>query len=170
MTRQNSDDELKMQISSLLKNDRNLGSYGLNCDVINGEVQLQGIVDTLREKKWAEDLVQQVPGVKGVANAISISTDGPITDQDIIQEIQEELEGDPEGNPNKIGVKSVRRGKAVLAGRAENRSEIETAINAASKARGVTEVISQVKQDDETLSPENTPEIIFHNQVNNDEE
>ena len=108
--------------------------------------------------------------VKGVANAISISTDGAITDQDIIQEIQEELEGDPEGNPNKIGVKSVRRGKAVLAGRAENRSEIETAINAASKARGVTEVISQVKQDDETLSPENTPEIIFHNQVNNDEE
>ncbi|MGB4511138.1 MAG: BON domain-containing protein, partial [Thermacetogeniaceae bacterium] len=89
MARQNSDDELKMQISSLLKNDRNLGSYGLNCDVVNGEVQLQGIVDTLREKKWAEDLVQQVPGVKGVANAISISTDGAITDQDIIQEIQE---------------------------------------------------------------------------------
>ena len=61
MTRQNSDDELKMQISSLLKNDRNLGSYGLNCDVINGEVSTR-IVDTLREKKWAEDLVQQVPG------------------------------------------------------------------------------------------------------------
>ena len=50
MTKQNSDEELKMQISTLLKNDRNLGSYGLNCDVVNGEVQLQGIVDTLREK------------------------------------------------------------------------------------------------------------------------
>ncbi len=162
----NSDDELKKQISSLLKNDRNLGSYGLNCDVVEGEVQLQGIVDTLKEKKWAEDLIQQVPGVKGVANAISISTDGAITDQDIIQEVQEELEGDPEGNPNKIGVKSVNRGKVVLAGRADNSSEIETAVSAASKARGVTEVISQVKQDDETL----TPEEIFHSQVNNDEE
>ncbi|HHY40566.1 MAG TPA: BON domain-containing protein [Syntrophaceticus sp.] len=166
MTIQNSDEELKMQISTLLKNDRNLGSYGLNCDVVNGEVQLQGIVDTLREKKWAEDLVQQVPGVKRVANAISVSTDGAITDQDIIQEVQEELEGDPEGNPNKIGVKSVHRGKVILAGRAENRSEIERAVNAASKARGVTDVISQVKQDNETLTPEN----IFHSQVNNDEE
>lgn len=170
MARQNSDDELKMQISSLLKNDRNLGSYGLNCDVINGEVQLQGIVDTLREKKWAEDLVQQVPGVKGVANSISVSTDGAITDQDMIQEVEEELKGDPDGNPNKIGVKSAHRGKVVLAGHAENRSEIEKAINAASKARGVTEVISQVKQDDETVTPENTAEIIFHSQVNNDEE
>jgi len=166
VTIQNSDEELKMQISTLLKNDRNLGSYGLNCDVVNGEVQLQGIVDTLREKKWAEDLVQQVPGVKRVANAISVSTDGAITDQDIIQEVQEELEGDPEGNPNKIGVKSVHRGKVILAGRAENRSEIERAVNAASKARGVTDVISQVKQDNETLTPEN----IFHSQVNNDEE
>ncbi|HHW28208.1 MAG TPA: BON domain-containing protein [Syntrophomonadaceae bacterium] len=166
MTKQNSDEELKMQISTLLKNDRNLGSYGLNCDVVNGEVQLQGIVDTLREKKWAEDLVQQVPGVINVDNAISVSTDGAITDQDIIQEVEEELKGDPEGNPNKIGVKSAHRGKVVLAGRTENRAEIERAVNAASKARGVTEVISQVKQDDEKL----TPEQIFHSQVNNDEE
>ena len=166
MTKQNSDEELKMQISTLLKNDRNLGSYGLNCDVVNGEVQLQGIVDTLREKKWAEDLVQQVPGVINVDNAISVSTDGAITDQDIIQEVEEELKGDPEGNPNKIGVKSANRGKVVLAGRTENRAEIERAVNAASKARGVTEVISQVKQDDEKL----TPEQIFHSQVNNDEE
>ena len=165
MTKQNSDEELKMQISTLLKNDRNLGSYGLNCDVVNGEVQLQGIVDTLREKKWAEDLVQQVPGVINVDNAISVSTDGAITDQDIIQEVEEELKGDPEGNPNKIGVKSAHRGKVVL-GRTENRAEIERAVNAASKARGVTEVISQVKQDDEKL----TPEQIFHSQVNNDEE
>jgi len=166
VTKQNSDEELKMQISTLLKNDRNLGSYGLNCDVVNGEVQLQGIVDTLREKKWAEDLVQQVPGVINVDNAISVSTDGAITDQDIIQEVEEELKGDPEGNPNKIGVKSAHRGKVVLAGRTENRAEIERAVNAASKARGVTEVISQVKQDDEKL----TPEQIFHSQVNNDEE
>ena len=104
--------------------------------------------------------------VINVDNAISVSTDGAITDQDIIQEVEEELKGDPEGNPNKIGVKSAHRGKVVLAGRTENRAEIERAVNAASKARGVTEVISQVKQDDEKL----TPEQIFHSQVNNDEE
>ncbi|MEG3068260.1 MAG: BON domain-containing protein [Syntrophaceticus schinkii] len=89
----NVDDELREQIRTLLKNDRNLGGYGFNCDVVEGEVQLQGIVDTLKEKEWAEDLVRQVSGVKGVANAVSISTDGSITDDEIIQEVQEELEG-----------------------------------------------------------------------------
>lgn len=162
----NSDEELRKQVRSLLKNDRNLGSYGLNGDVVAGEVQLQGIVDTLMEKKWAEDLVRQVPGIKGVANAISISTDGSITDQDIIQEVQEELEGDPDGNPYEIGVADVNRGKVVLAGRSNDPAQIDAAIKTASKARGVTEVISQVKQDEEVL----TPEDIFHSQVNNDEE
>ncbi|HHY30639.1 MAG TPA: BON domain-containing protein [Syntrophaceticus sp.] len=164
----NVDDELREQIRTLLKNDRNLGGYGLNCDVVEGEVQLQGIVDTLKEKEWAEDLVRQVSGVKGVANAVSISTDGSITDDEIIQEVQEELEGDPDGNLFNIGVGSVNRGKVVLAGRSNDPAEIEAAVKAASKARGVTEVISQVKQ--ESGEDALTPEEIFHSQVNNDEE
>jgi len=164
----NADDELRKQIRSLLNNDRNLSSYGINCDVVEGEVQLQGVVDTLKEKKWAEDLARQVSGVKGVANAVSISTDGSITDKDIIQEVQEELEGDPDGNPYKIGVESVNRGKVVLAGRSNDPEEIEAAVNAASKARGVTEVISQVKRDSDEDAL--TPEEIFHSQVNNDDE
>jgi hyperosmotically inducible protein len=137
-------------------------------DVVEGEVQLQGIVDTLKEKEWAEDLVRQVSGVKGVANAVSISTDGSITDDEIIQEVQEELEGDPDGNLFNIGVGSVNRGKVVLAGRSNDPAEIEAAVKAASKARGVTEVISQVKQ--ESGEDALTPEEIFHSQVNNDEE
>lgn len=163
-----SDQELRKQIRNILKNDRNLGSYGINADVVSGEVQLQGIVDTLKEKEWAEDLVRQVHGVKGVANAVAISTDGSITDQDIIQEVEEELLGDPDGNPYNIGVENVNRGKVVLAGRSNDPAEVDAAVNAASKARGVTDVISQVKQD--SGEEELTLEEIFHSQVKNDVE
>jgi osmotically-inducible protein OsmY len=74
----------------------------------------------------------------------------------------------PDGNLFNIGVGSVNRGKVVLAGRSNDPAEIEAAVKAASKARGVTEVISQVKQ--ESGEDALTPEEIFHSQVNNDEE
>lgn len=163
------DDELRQHIRSLLKQDKDLRGYGLNAGVVEGEVQLQGIVETLSEKKRAEELVRQVPGVKGVVNALTISTDGAISGRDVTMEVQEELELEPNVDLRHIGAESVGgHGAVVLKGRTENPAELDAAREAASKARGVTKVINQVK-----LGPrekELTLEDLFHSQVNNDRE
>ncbi|NLW07252.1 MAG: BON domain-containing protein [Clostridia bacterium] len=163
-----SDKELRQRVRSLLEQDKDLRGYGINADVVEGEVQLEGIVDTLQERTRAEQLVRQLPGVHGVANALSISTDGAIRAQDVTMEVNEELAIDPWVNLRNIGAESVDgHGTVVLRGRTNNPAELEAAQQAAAKARGVTRVVSQVKK---AGQGEMSLEDIFHSQVNNDGE
>lgn len=166
MADHSTDQELRQRVRSLLAKDKDLRGYGINADVVEGEVQLQGIVDSLKEKERAGEIVRQFPGVKGVANAISISTDGAIRDKDVMMEVMEELARDPEVDLRNIGVANANRGTVVLKGQTDNQEEIAAAHKAASKARGVTRVVSQVKSPVEKL----TLEEIFHSQVRNDQE
>lgn len=161
------DSGLQQRIGALLGQDKDLQGYGINADVAAGEVQLQGIVDTLQEKERAERLVRQVPGVKNVANALSISTDGALCDREVTLEAQEELAADPRVDLRHIGAQSVDgNGTVVFKGRTDDSGELEAARQAAAKARGVTGVVSQVKRG----TGEPGLEEIFHSQVNNDRE
>lgn len=165
MANKKSDQELQQQIHSLFKRNKNFQGYDLKVQVVEGEVQLQGIVDVLQEKEQAEELVHSIPGINGVANAISISTDGAINDKDVIMEVQEELEANTEVDLHHIGMEKVNsHGTVVLKGKTGDPAEIEAAVQAASKARGVTKVLDQVKLKEE----EPTLEALFHSQVNND--
>lgn len=161
------DKSLRERVQRILREDKDLRGYGLNADVVEGEVQLQGIVDTLKEKERVGRLVRQVPGVKGVANAVSISTDGAIRDEDVTMEVNEEMDLDPRVDLRHIGAASVDgHGTVVLRGRTDDPAELEAAREAAAKSRGVTRVVSQVKVGEEEMSLAD----IFHSQVNNDRE
>ncbi len=167
MTNKNHDNELRRHVRSLLEEDKDLRGYGLNADVVEGEVQLQGIVDTLKEKERAEAIVRQIPRIKKVANAVSISTDGSITDKDVTMEVSEELEIAPSVDMRHIGAIAIGGdGTVILKGNTDDPAEIEAAREAASKARGVTRVLSQVRLGAEEPSLED----LFHSQVNNDVE
>lgn len=157
------DEILRKKVQEILENDKDLRSYALKADVVKGEAQLQGIVDTLIEKNRAEELVRKVPGIKSVANAISISTDGPITDKDVEFEVAEELAANPGVNLRHIGAES-HDGIVILKGNVTDPGEIEAARSAAAKARGVKKIISQVK----LKKPEEPLTEIFHTQVRND--
>lgn len=157
------DEELKEILQAKLDHDRNLKSYALKGDVIEGAAQLQGIVDSLAEKEYAGEMAKSIPGINKVDNGISISTDGEITDRGVEFEAGEEIYADPRVNPQHIGVKS-SRGVITLVGNVTDTREIEDARQAAKKARGVTKVVSQVK----VKKPEFGLEEIFHSQVNNE--
>lgn len=161
------DASLREKVRQVLREDKDLRGYGLNADVVAGEVQLQGIVDTLKEKERVERLVRQVPGVKGVANAVAISTDGAIRGEDVTMEVNEELAQDPRVDLRHIGAESVDgHGTVVLKGRTDDPAEVEAAREAIAKARGATGVVSRVKIGEEDMSLKD----IFHSQVNNDGE
>ncbi|MCL6558867.1 MAG: BON domain-containing protein, partial [Firmicutes bacterium] len=140
--------------------------YGLKADVINGEVHLSGIVDTLSEKERLKKIVSGIEGVRGIENGVAMSTDGSITDEDVVEEVMEELNAEPNVNVRKVGAKSVK-GTVFLKGRVDSPADEEAAILAASKARGVRNVVSQL---DMEAAGELTLEEIFHSQVNNDRE
>jgi len=158
-------EKLKNKVEKALAQDKELSkSYDINVDVIDGDVHLSGIVDTLADKNRAERLVRSVPEVQYLDNDLTISTDGAITDKGVEFEVSEELQADPRVNTKHIGAKS-SRGKVFLVGHSDDPEEIKAAQEAASRARGVKEVISQVKpvkQDPETY--------LFHSQVRNDQE
>lgn len=161
----NTDKKLREQVRSVIENDKDLRGYGLNTDVVEGHAQVQGIVDTLKEKERVREISRQTTGIKGVSAAVSISTDGAITDSDVVMEVEQELNS-AGIDLKQIGAKTAGHGTVILKGRTNDSSKIEVAKEAASKARGVTEVISQVKLGEEELSMEK----IFHSQVNNDNE
>jgi hyperosmotically inducible protein len=138
------DDQLKEQLRNVLDSDPNLGAYALRADVVEREAQIQGIVDTLAEKRRAEELARSIPGITKVDAAIAVSTDGPVTDKGVEFEVSEELEAHPKVNTENIGVK-VEKGVVTLVGNTDDPREVDAAKEAASRARGVTDVLSQVK-------------------------
>lgn len=165
---QNSDKKLQEVIRELLDTDKDIRGYALEADVVNGEVTLQGVVDTLAEKVRLEEKLRQIPGVRRIENNITISTDGEITDADVLKEVREELNADPEVNLRDIGAQ-VSRGTVILRGHTDNPAQVQRAAKTAAKARGVHRVLNQVhidRHDDADLSLEH----IFHSQVRNDDD
>jgi hyperosmotically inducible protein len=141
------DRQLKSKVESAIERDFELSElYDVNVDVIEGEVQLFGIVDTLTDKNRLTEIIKSVPDVKYFNNDLTLSTDGPITDRGVEFEVAEELQADPRVDMSHIGAKSIK-GKVFLVGHSNDRDEIQAAKEDAAKARGVTEIISQVKPD-----------------------
>lgn len=168
MTHMNKDEELRRKVQDALDSDNRTRNYQLKADVINGEAQITGIVDTLSEKEQVNQIVSSVGGIKRVENGVTMSTDGSIVDEDVIEEVTEELNADPQVGLKKVGAKSVK-GNVYLVGTVGSVEEEKAAIRAASRARGVKSVVSQLKINTDNYDYDDLGQI-FHHQVNNDQE
>lgn len=134
----------------LLEDDPGLRAYDINVGVKDGLIHLMGVVDTLSEKRRAEELAGRVPGSRGVENGLTISTDGAVTDDDIAFEVAEELEADLRVNEREVSAQ-VKDGTVILRGKVDAAAVEAAAIDAATKARGVKEVVSQLEVGDDTI-------------------
>lgn len=159
------DIELKNKVETEIEKDFELNKmYDVNVDVIEGEVQLIGVVDTLSEKERLERFVKNISGVTHFNNNITISTDGKITDRGVEFEVAEELQANSRVNMQHIGAKS-SHGKVILVGCSDDKEEIGAAADASSGARGVKQVISQIHH-----TKQDPLEKIFHSQVRHEDE
>lgn len=168
MTHKNKNEELRRKFQNALDSDIRTANYKLKAQVIEGEAQITGIVDTLSEKEQVNQIASSVGGVKRVENGVSISTDGSIVDEDVLEEVTEELNADPGVDLRNVGAKSVK-GNVFLVGTVGSVEEEKTAIRAASRARGVKSVVSQLKINTDNYDYDDLGQI-FHHQVNNDRE
>lgn len=164
---QQRNDELRRCVREFLASNKDLNPYGIRADVNDGIVTLTGIVDTLADKEKLTAAVAALPGVRGVRSSIAISTDGAVTDAEVLEEVVEELATEPGVDLKRIGARVVD-GRVILCGRAASREDEEAARQAAAKARGVREVSSRVEIG--RAGYPRTLEEIFHSQVRNDRE
>ena len=81
------DEKIELDIRNLL--DREMLNSGIDKRIQckDGYVTLTGFADTLAEKNAAEELTKRVAGVKSVANCLTISPDGTITDKETVAEV-----------------------------------------------------------------------------------
>jgi len=157
---------LSVQVQRVLDEDKDLSSYDLVADVTSdGVARITGIVDSLREKLRASELVSAVPGVNRVENSISISTDGRITDAGVEMEVAEEIALD--GRTKMIPEIRVERGHVILSGTVSSEEEKRAMIEAASKARGVTNITDNLRIDQGEIDW-NDPRAIIDSQARNE--
>ncbi len=168
MAGRSKDDELRKRVQGALDSDVRTRNYQLKADVLNGEAQVTGIVDTLSEKEQVNQIVSSIGGVKRMENGVSISTDGSIVDEDVIEEVTEELNAADGVSLRHVGAKSVK-GNVFLVGTVKSAEEEKAAIRAASRARGVKSVVSHLKINTDNYDYDDLGQI-FHHQVNNDRE
>ncbi len=165
---ENKDDMLQRRVQEMLDNDKDLRSYGLKARVVDGRVQVSGVVDTLAEIKRLEEILAGMPGVAGVDLGVAVSTDGAINDESVTGEVMEELHANPRVNLRHVGAKSAD-GTVFLMGTVEDPAEEREAVKAAEKARGVKRVVSRLRVRPTGYDTDDL-EAVFHHQVNNDRE
>jgi len=104
-------------------------------------VTLTGVVDCAGERMLAEELVEAIPGVELVQNAITVSVDRYLDDEDLQRQIRNALDS---SGLSWVGVK-VSHGVARLMGTTEKLADGERAIRVAAGVKGVRDVISGIK-------------------------
>lgn len=137
------DEELRSKVEAAINRDKGMRGYDINVRVQDGIVHLEGIVDVLREKQRAQEIAFAVSGVKDVENNLTVSTDGGITDGDVEFEIAEELRA--HGVDPKNVWATVESGVAHVRGKAASQGEAKAAVEAVTKARGVKDVVDEMK-------------------------
>lgn len=127
---------------------RELINSDIDINVEKGEVTLTGIVDVLAEKRFAEEVVERISGVKWVENSITIAIDNTLTDKETADEIIARLTANPLEQLHSLGV-DCKNGTVILKGHVNNAAERNAALQAASQVRGIKEVISHLSMNKE---------------------
>lgn len=141
----NLDDRINKEIKEALDKEMSESAMDINVNTRDGFVTLSGIVDTLAEKRAAEEIATMVKGINGIENTITISTDGTITDRQIQMEVVNKLHNS-EFSEKVAGVNcSVSDGVVVLKGAVDTLRGEKLAINEAEKAIGAKDIVSNIR-------------------------
>lgn len=140
----NLDDRITKEIKEALDKEMSESAMDINVDSRDSFVTLSGFVDTLAEKRAAEEIATCIRDIRGIKNQITISTDGTITDKEIEMEVINKLRNN-RFKDDIVGVSAkVSDGVAVLMGSVETLRDKKRAVNEAEKAFGVKDVAANI--------------------------
>lgn len=135
------DTDVLAEVQDRLKR-ASLGFSGVKVTVINGVVQLTGMVPNVKAKRHAEAIASSVDGVLDVENALH-------TDADIVARVTEAFASDPRTDLAAIGVVN-EQGLVTLKGQVDSPEVKEAAEEITAQQPGVVSVVSalEVKPDE----------------------
>lgn len=139
------DSQLVDSIKQALEDELKADSMDINVEVKNGNVHLSGIVDDLRDKLQAQDIVKQFNNIHRIENNITVAMDGSISDKELKERIELELRrGHNSMHLKDVGVK-VSGGAATLVGQARTLADEITALEIVRSIKGVKHAASTIK-------------------------
>jgi len=112
---------------------------------------ISGVVESLEQKMIAEELVETIPGVRLVQNALTVAADGYLDDGDLDRQVRERLDG---AGLAAVGSR-VSHGVARLVGTVRRLADEERAVRVAAAVRGLRDLVSSLK----VSTPENTDDL-----------
>jgi len=149
---------LERKVKGKIEDKMGVSAMHIKVRKVKGDVELSGFVDLLADRRDAENIASDIPGVKNVRNNITISTDGTITDSDLEKEVNRKLRNSLYHNRLRGVSGDVSGGTAVLEGAVETQRERKLALQEASKAAGIKDVVNHIKvssySDDITIANE----------------
>lgn len=125
----------------------------IDVDTVDGRVTLHGKVNEAAQKARAEEIVQQVNGVRRVEAMLSIVPEAARDvvdreDGEIRGQIETVLKRDAALSGSDISVRSVNDGNVVLSGEAETLSAHRRALEDVRAVKGVRSIASQIESPD----------------------
>lgn len=138
-----SDRELVSRVKEALMAQTDSAGVDVKVDAEDGWVRLYGVVDTLSQKTAAEEIARRVPGVRRLENDITVASEEPRGDKELLEAITERLSKEPAYQ--QIGAR-VHKGVVTLVGHAGSYGDVEEAVRIVESVPGVKEVhVARVK-------------------------
>lgn len=137
------DIEVQNAIITVMQRDPRIRNYPIQARVDDGAVTLDGVVDTLRAARIAEELAESTLGVRRVDNTIVIRPTARVSDAELRDLVEVALTLDPVTSVDDIDV-DVHDGRVTLTGVADDLYERAEAEDLAMGTRGVVEVDNEL--------------------------
>lgn len=137
------DEDLSFAIKKALAKDMELSAMDIRVNTLNGVVHLDGVVDVLGDREYAEKVIREIDGVQDIVNRLSIGMERRVRDDELAHAVESKLTTRDE-EYRRIGV-AVKKGVVHLYGEVENLADEKDILTAAMDVLGVREVVSHLK-------------------------
>ncbi len=139
----NLDSLIVAEIQEKLANDSRMPVTGISISAVNGMIRLRGVVQTLAQKQWAQEIAYQVQGVKVVDNQIWVDR-GRIKDAELKKIIEKKLQQQGASLYRRVRV-DVVEGEVTLKGEVSSWGVKHMAEEVISLIRGVGKITNRLK-------------------------
>ena len=148
-------------IKNRIDNKMGVASRDINVYGNKGDVELSGCVNVLSQRNEAENIAGEEEGITGIKNTITIATDGSVSDKQSQDEVNSKLRNSIYQNDLKGVTARVSGGTAILEGRAYTELDRKKALEEATKALGIKDVVNHI-----TISS-HKEDVNIANEINN---
>ncbi|MFX1410946.1 MAG: BON domain-containing protein, partial [Promethearchaeota archaeon] len=128
----------------LLDANSEIDSNDVQVSIDNGNVILEGNVNSYWKSEKIRKMASQISGVVSVSNKIKVVPDEEISDEDIVNLINTSMQNSVHVDAHKIDLK-VKDGVVALSGTVSSMSEYDTVKNIVKFTKGVIDIKNNLK-------------------------